>query len=78
MTSTNTLRRRGVLLLAGTAIAALASAAPAFADTGSDTPAPSTTSGTTVNVHNKKKPPPPPRPVVSEILVMKLFDSASP
>jgi hypothetical protein len=80
MTSTNTLRRRGVLLLAGTAIAALASAAPAFADSGSDTPAPSTTTGTTVNVHDKKKPPPPPPPPpsVSDIVVTKLFDSASP
>jgi hypothetical protein len=48
MTSTNnTLRGRVVLLLAGTAIAVLASAAPAVAETGSDTsaPAPPTTSG---------------------------------
>lgn len=73
MTSTNTLRRRGVLLLAGTAIAVLASAAPAFADAGSDTSAPSTTS---VNVAKKK--PPRPRPVLSDIPVIKVFDSASP
>lgn len=77
MSSTNTLRRRGVLLLAGTAIAVLASAAPAIADTGSDTPAPSTTSGATENL-GKKKPPPPPRPVLSDIPVVKYIDSASP
>ncbi|BBY91544.1 hypothetical protein MGALJ_12130 [Mycobacterium gallinarum] len=60
--TSSTLRRRAVALLAGTAIAVLASAAPAFAEPGSDADTYAASSSSTETLGKKKPPPPPPPP----------------